>query len=78
MIRISRQDPTRHMLLRRLRHVRSVLRGDADPHGMSSAEVTRQSAFAKLEHCAENLRGNIRQNPSTTLQRAPRVRFTSA
>lgn len=35
--------------------------GDADPHSMSSAEVTRQSAFAKLEHCAENLRGNIRQ-----------------
>lgn len=35
--------------------------GDTDPHSMSSAEVTRQSAFAKLEHCAENLQGNIRQ-----------------
>lgn len=69
--------PTRYMLLRRLRNLRSALR-DADPNTAKIAEVARRFGFADPEHFAGAYQATFGETPSTTLQRAPRVRFTAS
>jgi transcriptional regulator GlxA family with amidase domain len=67
-------SPTRYVLLRRLREVRSALR-EADPDTANVAEVAHRFGFAELGRFAGTYRATFGETPSTTLQRTPGTRF---
>ena len=69
-------SPTQYVLLRRLKEVRRVLR-DADPDGVSVAEVARHFGFRELGRFTGRYRAAFGETPSTTLQRAPRMRLAA-
>ena len=69
--------PTRYVLLRRLREVRSALR-DARPDTVNVAEVAHSFGFAQLGRFAGTYRATYGETPSTTLQRTPGTRFTAS
>jgi AraC-like DNA-binding protein len=69
-------SPTRYVLLRRLREVRSALR-EADPDTANVAEVARRFGFAELGRFAGTYRATFGETPSTTLQRTPGTRFAT-
>jgi AraC-like DNA-binding protein len=69
-------SPTRYVLLRRLKEVRSAL-CDADPDLVSVAEIANRFGFAQLGRFAGRYRATFGEAPSTTLQRTPRVRFAA-
>jgi AraC-like DNA-binding protein len=69
-------SPIRHVLLRRLKAVRSALR-DADPDMLSVAEVTHRFGFAQSERFAARYRATFGEAPSTTLQRVPEMRLAA-
>jgi AraC-like DNA-binding protein len=66
--------PTRYMLLRRLRKVRSAL-GNADPHMENVSEIAHRFGFAELGRFAGTYRATFGETPSATLQRIPKTRF---
>jgi AraC-like DNA-binding protein len=63
-------SPSRYVLLRRLKAVRSVLR-DADPAAASVAEIASGCGFAELGRFAGAYRNAFGELPSTTLRRTP-------
>lgn len=69
--------PTRYLLLRRLRNLRSALR-DADPNTANIAELARRFGFADPEHFGSTYQAIFGESPSTTLQRVPLMRFTAS
>jgi len=70
-------SPIQYVLLRRLKEVRRVLR-DADPDEVRVAEVARHFGFAELGRFAGRYRAAFGEPPSTTLQRAPRMRLAAS
>jgi len=69
-------SPTRYVLLRRLKEVRSALR-DADPNMANVAEVAHRFGFAQLGRFAGRYRATFGETPSTTLRRIPRMRLAA-
>jgi AraC-like DNA-binding protein len=69
-------SPTRYVLLRRLKEVRSALR-DADPDMVNVGEVAHRFGFAQLGRFAGRYRATFGETPSATLQRIPGVRLTA-
>jgi AraC-like DNA-binding protein len=67
-------SPTRYVLLRRLKEVRSALR-DADPGLVNVAEVARRFGYSELGRFAGTYRAIFGESPSATLQRAPGARL---
>jgi AraC-like DNA-binding protein len=63
-------SPSRYVLLRRLKAVRSALR-DADPAIASVAEVAHACGFTELGRFAGAYRNVFGEPPSTTLRRTP-------
>jgi transcriptional regulator GlxA family with amidase domain len=63
-------SPSRYMLLRRLRAVRTALR-DADPATGSVAEIAGSCGFTELGRFAGAYQTAFGEAPSTTLRRAP-------
>jgi AraC-like DNA-binding protein len=61
--------PTRYVLLRRLREVRSAL-CEADPGRVNIAEIAHRFGFAELRRFAGIYRARFGETPSATLQRA--------
>jgi AraC-like DNA-binding protein len=70
-------SPTRYVLLRRLREVRSVLR-DADPAAVNIAEVAQRFGFAEPGRFAGTYRATYGETPSATLRRTPGGRFAAS
>jgi AraC-like DNA-binding protein len=68
-------SPTRYVLLRRLREVRSTLR-NAHPDTANVAEVAYSFGFAQLGRFAGTYRATFGETPSTTLHRTPGTSFT--
>jgi AraC-like DNA-binding protein len=69
-------SPTRYMLLRRLREVRSALR-EADPDTGNVAEIAQRFGFAQLGRFAGTYRAIFGETPSTTLRRPAGTRFAA-
>lgn len=69
-------SPTRYMLLRRLRAVRSALR-EADPDSVNVADIAHRFGFAELGRFTGTYRARFGETPSATLQRAPGARFAA-
>jgi AraC-like DNA-binding protein len=69
-------SPTRYMLLRRLREVRSALR-EADPDTGNVAEIAQRFGFAQLGRFAGTYRATFGETPSTTLRRPAGTRFAA-
>lgn len=67
-------SPSRYVLLRRLQAVRSALR-DAKPDLVNVAELARRHGFTELGRFAGAYRAAFGEPPSTTLRRAPEIRF---
>lgn len=67
-------SPTRYVLLRRLREVRSALR-EADPDTGNVAEIAQRFGFAQLGRFAGTYRATFGETPSTTLRRPAGMRF---
>jgi transcriptional regulator GlxA family with amidase domain len=68
-------SPSRYILLRRLRQVRRALR-DADPNMVNVAELAGHYGFTQLGRFAGAYRTVFGETPSTTLGRAPKIRFS--
>jgi transcriptional regulator GlxA family with amidase domain len=69
-------SPMQYVLLRRLKEVRRMLR-DADPEVMQVSEVAHRFGFTQLGRFAGRYRATFGEIPSTTLQRAPGMRFAA-
>ena len=69
-------SPSRYVLLRRLKRVRIALR-DADPNTADVAELARYCGFTELGRFAGVYHAAFGETPSTTLRRAPGVRFAT-
>jgi transcriptional regulator GlxA family with amidase domain len=69
-------SPMRYVLLRRLKEVRRILR-DADPDVVQVSEVAHRFGFMQLGRFAGRYRATFGETPSTTLQRAPGMRFVA-
>jgi AraC-like DNA-binding protein len=69
-------SPTRYLLLRRLREVRDAL-GDADPGTATVGEIAGRFGFGNSGHFAATYRATFGEIPSTTLRRAPGMRFVA-
>ena len=67
--------PSRYVLLRRLKQVRSALR-EADPVRSNVADIARGHGFTELGRFAGEYRAFFGEAPSTTLRRAPEMRFS--
>jgi AraC-like DNA-binding protein len=70
-------SPSRYVLLRRLKEVRSALR-DANPDKVNVGEVAHRFGFLELGRFAEEYRATFGEAPSTTLQRISGARLASA
>src|SRR5208282_1799012 len=68
-------SPTRYVLLRRLKQVRRALR-DGDPNMANVAGLAGCYGFTQLGRFAAVYRAVFGENPSTTLGRAPKIRFS--
>jgi AraC-like DNA-binding protein len=69
-------SPMQYVLLRRLKEVRRMLR-DADPDVVQVSEVAHRFGFTQLGRFAGRYRATFGETPSTTLQRAPGMRFAA-
>ena len=69
-------SPSRYVLLRRLKRVRIALR-DADPNTADVAELAQYCGFTELDRFAGVYHAAFGETPSTTLRRAPGVRFAT-
>jgi AraC-like DNA-binding protein len=69
-------SPMQYVLLRRLKEVHRMLR-DADPDVVQVLEVARRFGFTELGRFAGRYRATFGETPSTTLQRAPGMRFAA-
>ena len=66
--------PRRYILLRRLKEVRRALR-EANPYTASVSVLARHYGFTQLGRFAGTYRSAFGEAPSTTLRRAPKLRF---
>jgi transcriptional regulator GlxA family with amidase domain len=69
-------SPTRYVLLRRLKKVRSALR-DADPEMANVSEIAHRFGFTELGRFAGNYQATFGETPSTTLRLTPQTQFVS-
>ena len=69
-------SPSRYVLLRRLKRVRVALR-DANPNTADVAELAQYCGFTELGRFAGVYHAAFGETPSTTLRRAPGVRFAT-
>jgi AraC-like DNA-binding protein len=67
-------SPMQYTLLRRLKEVQRMLRY-ADPDVVQVSEVAHRFGFTELGRFAGRYRATFGETPSTTLQRAPGMRF---
>lgn len=67
-------SPRRYVLLRRLMQVRTALR-DTDPKIVNVAELARRYGFTQPGRFAGAYQAVFGETPSTTLRRAPGIRF---
>lgn len=69
-------SPTRYVLLRRLKNVRSALR-EASPKTGNVAGIAHRFGFAQLGRFAGTYRATFGETPSTTLRRPAAARFAA-